>query len=325
MNDSLTRRRFLAHSCHLCGGIALASLAGDSVLAKQQATTWPVTCRDAMLRHTGQKDCWSAMQAIGAEGVEAHIAEDLSLPGLFHPKVKYTAANTAGIEQVAADARNAGQQITAFCMFNRFDERPQQEIAWCRRGARAAQVLAVPAIRIDVVPQKRSRDDFLKHAVHTLSAVIKQTESTGVRFAVENHGNTTNDPDFLKALFDGVGSDRLGLTLDTGNFYWFGHPLSEVYRWYETFAPRVFHTHCKSIAYPEDQRERRRPMGWKYAEYHVPIYQGDIDFARVISILRKAGYANDLCIENESLGRLRADQATANLAKEIRLLKRLRP
>jgi len=88
-----------------------------------------------MLRHTGRKDCWSALQAIAAEGAEAHIAEDLSLPGLFHPKVKYTAANTAGMGRIAADARAAKQRITAFCTFNRFDERPQQEIEWCGRVA----------------------------------------------------------------------------------------------------------------------------------------------------------------------------------------------
>lgn len=93
MNDSLTRRRFLAHSGQLCGGVALASLPANPLLAKQQPTAWPVTCRDAMLRHTGQQDCWSAMQAIAADRVEAHVAEDLSLPGLFHPKVKYAAAD----------------------------------------------------------------------------------------------------------------------------------------------------------------------------------------------------------------------------------------
>jgi sugar phosphate isomerase/epimerase len=324
MNDTLTRRRFLARAGRLCGGFALASLSSDRLPAEQNPTTWPVTCRDAMLRYTGREDCWSAMRAIGADGVEAHITEDLLLPGLFHPQLQYSASSAAGIKRVAADARAAKRRITAFCMFNRLDDRPEKEIEWCGRVARVAQALGVPAIRIDVVPSKRPRAEFLKHAVDALSAIIRQTQPTGVRFAVENHGNTTNDPEFLKTLFDGVGSDRLGLTLDTGNFYWFGHPLSKVYQWYETFAPRVFHTHCKSIGYPEDQRQRRRPMGWKYAQYHVPIYEGDIDFARVLAILRKAGYTNDLCVENESLGRLGADQATETLAREIRLLKRLR-
>ncbi|MHC4179418.1 MAG: hypothetical protein ACYSWU_18045, partial [Planctomycetota bacterium] len=73
MNDSLTRRRFLARSGRLCGGAALVPLLGDVAAAGQRPDAWPVTCRDAMLRHTGQEDCWSAMRAVGAEGVEARI------------------------------------------------------------------------------------------------------------------------------------------------------------------------------------------------------------------------------------------------------------
>lgn len=64
-------------------------------------------------------------------------------------------------------------------------------------------------------------------------------------------------------------------------------------------------------------------MGWKYDEYHVPIYEGNIDFGRVVAILRKAGYANDLCVEDESLGKLPAAKRAAVLAKEIRHLKAL--
>ena len=64
-------------------------------------------------------------------------------------------------------------------------------------------------------------------------------------------------------------------------------------------------------------------MGWKYAEYACPIGAGDIDFARVAAILHKAGYKNDLCIEDESLfvRRPSAAEATKQLAAEARLLK----
>ena len=194
-----------------------------------------------------------------------------------------------------------------------------------RQVARAAQALGVPAVRIDVVPTRLTNADFLKPAVAALKRVMADTESTGVVFAIENHGHTTNDPAFLKALFQRVGSERLGLTLDTGNFYWFGHPLSKVYELYETFAPRVFHTHCKSIRFPAEEREKQRPIGWKYVEYTCPIDEGDIDFARVVAILRKAGYHNDLCVEDESLGKLSAAaEVTKTLQREVQLLKRLR-
>jgi sugar phosphate isomerase/epimerase len=185
----------------------------------------------------------------------------------------------------------------------------------------AAQALGARAIRIDVVPHKLAAPEFLDFAVRTLKKLVEATEPTGVAFAVENHGGTTNRPEFLTPLFERVGSPRLGLTLDTANFYWFGHPLSKVYELYETFAARVRHTHCKSIRFPEAEREKQRSVGWEYGKYNCPLYEGDIDFRRVLKALRAVHYTGDLCVEDESLGKVPADERGSILAKEIRHLK----
>jgi len=324
MTEPLSRRKFLERSSRLLAGAGAASLLVGSALGEEKKQTLRVGCRDANLRETGEKDCWSAMRSIGAEVVEATITEDLSLPGLFHPGRKYSAATPTGIEQLAADAKAANCRISALCTFNRFAERPDLEVQWCSKAARAAKALGIRVIRIDVVPQKLARAEFLPLAVKTLRRLIEATDDTGVAFAIENHGDTTNDPEFLKPLFDRVGSKRLGLTLDTGNFYWFGHPLSKVYELFEAFAPRVFHTHCKSIQFPQPEREKQRPMGWEYGKYNCPIYEGDIDFRRVLLPLIRAGYTGDLCVEDESLGRFPAGERGNILAKEVRYLKDLR-
>jgi sugar phosphate isomerase/epimerase len=324
MTEPLSRREFLEGSSRLLAGVGAASLLVGRATGEEKKRTLSVGCRDAHLKATGEKDCWSAMQSIGAEVVEAAVGEDLSLPGLFHPERKYTAAAPAGIEQLAADMKAANKRISALCMYNRFANRPDFEVQWCSKAARAAKALGVKAIRIDVAPEKLAAADFLGFAVKTLKRLIEATDDTGVAFAIENHGGTTNNPEFLKPLFDRVGSKRLGLTLDTGNFYWWGHPLAKVYELYEAFAPRVCHTHCKSIKFPEQQREKQRPMGWEYGKYTCPIYEGDIDFRRVVKILLGAGYANDLCVEDESLGRFPTGERGAILAKEIRYLKDLR-
>lgn len=323
MKSPVTRRRFLVGAGCVCGGVVAAAKLGRSVLAAEGRPGWPATCRDEILRPIGQPDCWSALKAVGADGIEIAIDENQALPALFHPTIKYTVATTAGLEQLAADAKAAGQRITGFLMHNRFEERPELEIQSCTKAAQAAQSLGVPTVRIDVVPGKLGRDEFLKLSIETLTKLMAATESTGVTFAIENHSNTTNDPTFLTALFNGVGSKRLGLTLDTGNFYWFGHPLSKVYELVEEFAPRVFHTHCKNMRYPADQRDKQRPMGWKYEEYACPIDKGDIDYARVAAILNKVGYRNDFCVENEFLGKLSAAEATKALTGEIELLHRI--
>jgi len=323
MTRLLRRREFIARStCALAG-------AGATLLAARPASSQPkaqeirVTCRDAHLRTTSEKDCWSALGKLGSQGVEASIADDLSLPAMFHPGQKYSLATAEAIERVAADMQAARQPITALCMSNRFDDRPDFELQWCTQAAQAAKALGVKAIRIDVWPHKLPAAEFLDFAVRTMKKLIEATESTGVAFGIENHGGTTNKPEFLRELFAGVGSPRLGLTLDIGNFYWFGHPLAKIYELCEEFAPRVFHTHCKSIRFPAAEREKKRPIGWGYEKYCCPIDAGDVDYRRVVEILRKAGYANDLCVEDESLGKFPAAEQAAVVARELQYLKGL--
>jgi sugar phosphate isomerase/epimerase len=285
------------------------------------ATRLLVGCRDVMLKNAGGVDCWKDLRAAGAQMVELNVADDLSLPTLVHPTKKYTLATKAGIDELAADAKAAGCKIGAFCMSNKFDMRPDFEVEWVGRTAQAAKALGVKAIRIDVVPRKKLDAEFLGTSVKTLKRVVAGIASTGVKLGVENHGRITNDPDFLQKLFDGVGSPLLGLTLDTGNFYWFGHPISKIYGLFERFAARAIHTHCKSIRYPADQRDQQRKMGWEYAKYNCPVYEGDIDFRRIVAILKKANYQGALCIENESLGKFPEAERAKVLAREVAYLK----
>ena len=324
MSSLITRRTFVAGTGWLCGCAALTPRLGRTAMAGQSQESWPAACVDRILKHLGHQDCWTALQTVGADGVEVEVAADLSLPSLFHPTVKYSLATPADVERFADDAKTAGQQITAFCVHNRFAEQPEVEIKLCGELARAAQTLKVPVIRIDLLQGKLERPDFFKLCVQSLEKILAATEQTGVKFGIENHYTTTNDPAFLDALFDAVESKRLGLTLDFGNFYWFGHPLSKVYELCEAYAPRVFHTHCKNIRYPAEQREKQRPMGWEYKQYARPIDQGDLDYSRIAAILRKAGYDHDLCIENEFLGSAAPAKAADTLTREIQFLKRIR-
>jgi sugar phosphate isomerase/epimerase len=99
--------------------------------------------------------------------------------------------------------------------------------------------------------------------------------------------------------------------------------VNDLYAIFQKFAPRVVHTHCKSIHYPDDKKNIRREMGWEYAKYNCPIFEGDIDFARIVKILRQANYRGDLCVEDESLGKYPAAEQANILRKEIALLKKL--
>ncbi len=331
-SNSPTRRQFLRNSVVMAAGAATVPLVGGC--GEQQGFTrttsrttsgggkppaWPISCRDAHLREIGQPDSWTAMKAIGADGVEVLVKLDLSCEYLMDGETKHSLADANSIRALGQRFKGANKRIVAFCLSNQFDGRPDEEVACTVKVAEAAAELGVPAVRLDFVPRqlKDNEDEFLKLSVSLARRIIEQTKGSGIRFGVENHGGTTNKIEFLRKFFAEVGSERFGLTLDTGNFYWFGYPLSQLYDIYAEFAPVTFHTHCKSIAYPESEREKRRQTGWEYGKYCSPVYEGDIDFARVASLLRQAGYCGSLCIENESLGRVSVEQRVGILAREV--------
>lgn len=317
----LTRRNFIKTT-----GLAVATsmLPATGPLLAAEKKKWPVGCRDLHLKVAGLPDSWSCMKALGAEGTEVNVQLDLACAHLFHPQHQYSLATAGGIQTLKEDLASSGCRITAFMMSNHFDERLEQELECARRIVQAAQQLGVGVIRIDVVPRKLSGEEFLPFAVDVCKRLCAIAEGTSVRYGVENHSKITNNPEFLDKLFDGVGSDRLGLTLDCANLYWWGHPLRDLYPIYERFAHRVVHTHCKSIHYPDDKKNVRREMGWEYAKYNCPIYEGDLDFKRIIKILRKANYRGDLCVEDESLVKFPEARQAEVMRKEIALLKKLR-
>lgn len=321
-SHNITRRGFIKGAAGLC-------FSTRTLAAKQhgpvsvQAKPWVIACRDNLLKPTQKPDSFSAMKELGVTGVEVEVNLDLTCPVLYHPVKKYSLATASDIQVLKENLSKNGHVITAFLMHNRFDERLEEELEWTRKLVNAAQKLDVKVLRIDIVPRRTQREEFLPFAIRVCKQLCDIVEGTSIRYGIENHGSITNDPEFLQKLFDGVGSPHLGLTLDTANFYWYGHPLNELYKIFERFASRAFHTHCKSIRFPRNKRNVRRPMGWEYNKYSSPIYEGDIDFSKVAAILRKADYRGALCLENETLGKYPEDRHAEILKKEIVLLRNL--
>lgn len=283
----------------------------------------PVTVRDAHLPEAGAADSWSALKAVDADGAEVFVTQDLQCSYLFAPGEEFSIADAEAIRALGKRFADADKKISAFCLATRYDKDPDGEVAFTLKVAAAAVELGVPAIRIDVVPREIKDDnEFMKLAAEVGRRLMKETAGSKVRFGVENHGRFTNNVRSLRKLLVEVDDPRFGVTLDTANFYWFGYPLSMLYELYFEFAPLACHTHAKSIKYPPREREKQRQTGWEYAQYCCPVFEGDIDFARVADIFRERGFRGDLCIENESLGRFPAEQRGAILKREVEHLRR---
>ena len=219
MNKShaLSRRSFIKTT-----GLAISAgmLPLASPLAAGARKKWPVGCRDLHLNVAGLPDSWSCMKALGAECTEVYVELNLGCANLFHPQRKYTLATADGIQVLKDDLASSGCRVTAFMMSNRFDERLEAELESARGLVKAAQQLGVDIIRIDMGPLKLKGDQLITFAINTGKRLCEIAEGTPIRFGVENHGLIMNNPEVLEKLFNGVGSPKLGLTLDCANFNW---------------------------------------------------------------------------------------------------------
>jgi sugar phosphate isomerase/epimerase len=262
-----------------------------------------VAIRDAMVPEAGTPAFFRGVRELGVNAVEIEIAPDLTTPQAR--RADGTAFPLVQPEEVKAFSkalRSEGLRVCALLLATDLTgPDADRHSDWIKAAADLAGTLGAPVLRIDPLSRDKqlTRETSLVRLV--LQMFIKQVSEYDVEIdvSIENHGPFANDPAFLDAIFEAF--PNLGLTLDTGNFYWFGFPLDELYGLIERYAPRVKHTHVKNINYPPELANVKREIGVGYKEYCCSLDEGNIDLVRVVRILRAAGYDRDMCVENESL------------------------
>ena len=119
--------------------------------------------------------------------------------------------------------------------------------------------------------------------IAAIEACLPTAEKEGVMLALENHWGLTTRPENLLRIYRAVQSPWLGINLDTGNFP--GDPYAGL----EALAPHAVIVQAKTY--------------YGGGEW----YTLDLDYARIASILRRAGFAGWVSLEMEG----REDAATA--------------
>ena len=286
-----------------------------------------VAIRDAMVAEAGGAErFFENLRELGVAAVEIEVRPDYSTPSVRseggRPHSVQDPAATAELKQRLSDN---GVRVSALLVSTDFASSDAPAHAdWAVRAVHAAAELGAPVVRIDPLARGTSlgMGEVLVAFNRHVYDVLKRTRGVAVDLGVENHGPVANDPHFLDHVFAAAKDDpRLGLTLDTGNFYWFGHPLAEVYHLIQRYAPRTKHTHIKNINYPKEIAERNRPVGLEYGKYCCALDEGNLDLKRVVAILRTGGYDRDLCIENESLDKRPPEERLAVLGRDVRALR----
>lgn len=246
----------------------------------------------------------AGMRHLGVKAFEVELTHDFRVCAM-------DSCNLVPIESdgdaKAYKERIEGLGLEACCFLTACDFSAGEQadnVAWVARAIELADVMGMPCVRIDSAMRRERELDFETRVnlfADNLKAALDRTAGSHVTLGIENHGYQGNNLAFQLNVYRRVGDDRLGATMDTGNFYWRGYPLSEVYGILRILAPYARHTHLKNINYPEQTREVMREGGWEYDQYVSPLDEGDIDHAKVLRILAEAGYDGDICIEDESL------------------------
>lgn len=285
----------------------------------------PISIRDQMVfTASNGRPFFDVLAQLNIDAIELQLDADLTTPHVRQPDGSpFVASSDAGVEALKRALASRRIRVSAILLATDFSsENAAEHVTWTIQAVRIAQQLGAPAVRVDPLSRNKelSASEVRDRFIAGISQVLRQTDGLPVDLGIENHGPFGNDPAFLDHIFNAVNHPRFGLTLDTGNFYWWGVPLEELYRLFEKYAPLTKHTHIKNINYPPDLANLQRPAGIDYAKYCCALDEGNIDLRRIIGILRRAGFRRDYCIENESLTKVREASRLDILRRDVRAL-----
>jgi sugar phosphate isomerase/epimerase len=143
-----------------------------------------------------------------------------------------------------------------------------------------AQVLGCHSIRVNCYGDQSDPDMMRERAVESFSRLLDYAATNETNVIIENHHGRSSDPDWLVPLMKAVGHPRFGTLPDFGNW------PAEVDR-YE--AVRKLMPFAKAVSA-------------KCYDFDDAGDDTKIDFARMIGIVREAGYSGFVGIEYEGQG-----------------------
>jgi len=228
------------------------------------------------------------MGQFGAECTELN-----GRPGC-HPDVTWAQeADFSTAQALLAGAGIVATSMGGYCDFAQFDDAAlEAQIAGFQSYCARAAKLGIPIVRAFAgdVKEGRALADFEQRIIEAFAEVMKRIEGLDVVVGIENHGKLANDGMFLRKLIETVASPKLGMTIDTGNFYWAGHAPETVDRFIQLLVPYTFNVHIKGVAYRDGE------------VVFVPAGRGMVDLPRLFMLLAGCGYDGAVVSEYEGEG-----------------------
>jgi len=210
-------------------------------------------------------------------------AVEMGLDGVELTAYYYPSTDTSYLNKIKREAFLRGLEISGTAVGNNFckpdPEERREQIEMVKKWIDISYHLGAPCIRVFAggVPKGHTEEEAFNWVVAALKECVEYAAPKGVIIALEDHGGITTTAEQVLKIYRAVGSEWLGINLDTGNFR--VNPYEEI----AAVAPYAVTTHAK-VEILNPQTGKREPA----------------DFARIVDILHKAGYRGFLSIEYEA-------------------------
>ncbi len=200
-------------------------------------------------------------------------------------------------------------------------EAMDHQIQLLKEQVDVASVLGCGLMRHDVVyavtgeGHGRSFGLMLPYIAENARIVTEYAAAKGIKTCTENHGYLAQDSYRVEQLFNAVDHENYGLLVDVGNFVCADEdPVTAVSR----VASYAVHVHAKDMQLsPDPLPGYNQTRGCNYFKGAV-IGEGDVDVARCIKVLKRAGYNGYCSIEYEG-----SDDCIQSIAKGYQNLKQM--
>ena len=138
-----------------------------------------------------------------------------------------------------------------------------------------------------------SEDDAYGWCIESVAECVKRAEELGVLLALENHWGLAATPQGMLRIHQAINSPWLQLLMDTGNF------LENPYDKLEIIAPKTCFVQAKTY-------------------YGGGVwYSLDLDYERIVNILKKVNYQGYISIEFEG-----NEAAESGVSKSVEMLRK---
>lgn len=171
--------------------------------------------------------------------------------------------------------------------------RPEVSVMYLQRAIRFAAVLKAPVVNTDESyrPEWVTMEEAWPVMTYTLKAVLRVAERYGIAIGIEPHAMISKTTDGLLRIASLVESPMLRINYDTGNAYLAGE---DIYESLERVGSRLVHMHAKDISVEHSDAERGKVTGTPVG---CGCGDGVVDWARVISIVRRHGFNGVFSVE----------------------------